>query len=280
MSNKLTRFIDRTTLRARKAAWRLFNDHSPNARPVFILGAQRSGTTILIRSLNRSSELEVHGEASVRAMRDWRIRELDTIRALITSSKHRAIVFKPLTDSHRAREFLALAENARAIWMFRKAADRANSSVARFGPTNLEHLAAFVRGERLDTWQAQGLSDDSMATLKRFDYSDMSPYSASGLFWHVRNRLFFEQGLDKDDRVMPLAYEDLVTQPRDVMQMVADFVGCTFEPALYSAIHSQSVRRAESRLSTDVETLCDETYERLRAAQQRWRDAAGVSLQR
>ena len=162
MSNKLTRFVDRNLLRSRKAAWRLFNNYSPNARPVFIQGAQRSGTTILIRCLDRSPELEVHGEASRYAMHDWRIRDLETISSLITTTKHRGIVFKPLTDSHRTKEFLALAPNAVSIWMFRKAADRANSSVARFGPTNLEHLTAFVKGEKLDTWQAQGLSDASM----------------------------------------------------------------------------------------------------------------------
>ena len=211
-------------------------------------------------------------------MHDWRIRDLETIRSLITKTRHRGIVFKPLTDSHRTKEFLALAPNAISIWMFRKAADRANSSVARFGSTNLEHLTAFVKGDKLDTWQAQGLSDASMQMLKRFDYSAMSPHSASGLFWHIRNALYFEQGLDEDPRVMPLAYEDLVTRPRDVMQGVADFIGCKFQTELYSAIHSKSVSRAESRLAPDVTTLCDAMYDRLRAAQKRWQETTGISI--
>ncbi len=278
MSNKLTRFIDRTLLRSKKAAWRLFNDYSPNARPIFILGAQRSGTTILIKSLNRSAELEVHGEGSPSAMHDWRIRDLDTIRGLVKKSKHRGIVFKPLTDSHRARDFLSLEPGAVAIWMFRLAADRANSSVARFGSTNLEHLSAFVRGDKLDTWQAQGLSDKSMTMLRRFDFSTMSPHSASALFWYIRNALFFEQGLDDESRVMPLAYEDLVTRPPDVMRGVADFVGCTFGSELHDAIHSRSLGRAESHLAPDVAALCDDMYERLRAAQRRWLDVSGISI--
>lgn len=279
MSNKLTRFVDRNLLRSQKAVWRLFNDHSPNARPIFILGAQRSGTTILIKCLNRSRELEVHGEGSRLAMHDWRIRDLDTIGDLIVRTKHRGIVFKPLTDSHRAEEFLSLAPNAVAIWMFRIAADRANSSVARFGPTNLEHLSAFVRGEKFDTWQAQGLSEESMSILRRFDYSSMSPHSASGLFWYIRNALFFEQGLDQDSRVMPLAYEDLVTRPADVMRGVAEFTGCTFGPELHNAIHSRSLGRSESRLAPEVAALCEEMYERLRAAQRLWLERSGISIE-
>lgn len=279
MSNKLTRFVDRNLLRSQKAAWRMFNDYSPNARPVFILGAQRSGTTILIKCLNRSRELEVHGEGSAAAMRDWRIRDFDTIRNLITRCRHRGIVFKPLTDSHMAKDFLSLAPNAVAIWMFRNAADRANSSVARFGPTNLEHLSAFVRGDKLDTWQAQGLSEASMALLRRFDYSDMSPHSASALFWYIRNALYFEQRLDEDARVMPLAYEDLVTEPQNVMRGVAAFTGCSFGPELHSSIHSNSLRRSESKLAPEVETLCDEMYRKLRAAQRRWLASSGISIE-
>ena len=77
---------------------------------------------------------------------------------------------------------------------------------------------------------------------------------------------------------MPLAYEDLVTRPRDVMSAVAEFIGCTFQTELYSAIHSKSLRRAESRLAPDVTTLCDAMYDRLRDAQKRWQETTGISI--
>lgn len=276
--SKLSRFIDRNALRARKSLWAARKGRRGGARPVFILGAQRSGTTILIRSLNRSLEIEVHGEASPRAMLDWRIREAPVIEKLIRRSAHRVIVFKPLTDSHRARDFLSLAESARAIWMYRNAADRANSAVARFGSTNLEHLSGFVRGDLLETWQAQGLSSESMALLKRFNYDDMSPHSAAGLFWYIRNALYFEQRLDTDARVLPLAYEDLVTNPAGTMRGVSHFIGCSFEPALYDNVHGKSLGRARSNLAPEVEALCATMYDRLRRAQAQRLGELGLSF--
>lgn len=278
MSSKLSRFVDRNVLRARKTLWGMRNNNAPNARPVFILGAQRSGTTILIKCLNQSLELEVHGEASPRAMDNWRIRDLGVIDDIIRRSPHKAVIFKPLTDSHRAREFLASRESARAIWMYRLAADRANSAVAQFGSTNLEHLSAFVRGELLDTWQAQGLSDESMALLQRFNFDKMSPHSAAGLFWYIRNALYFEQGLDADPRVLPVAYEDLVTNPAGVMKGVSQFIGCSFEPVLYESIHSKSLGRAESHLAPEVEALSGTMYEKLRRAQAGRLEALGLSF--
>lgn len=276
--SKLSRFIDRNALRTRKYLWATRHGRRGQARPLFILGAQRSGTTILIKSLNQSLEIDVHGEASPHAMRDWRIRETSVIEHLIRRSRHRVVVFKPLTDSHRASDFLSLDESARAIWMYRNAADRANSAVARFGSTNLEHLSGFVRGELLDTWQAQGLSDASMALLKRFNYDNMSPHSAAGLFWYIRNALYFDQGLDSDSRVLPLAYEDLVTNPENTMRRVSRFIGCTFEPALYDSIHAKSLGRSESHLAPEIEALCATMYERLRKAQAARLEPAGVSL--
>ena len=107
----------------------------------------------------------------------------------------------------------------------------------------------------------------------------MTPHSASGLFWYIRNALFFEQRLDEDARVMPLAYEDLVTRPRDVMRGVAAFTGCTFGPELHDTIHSRSLGRSESRLSPEVAALCEDMYERLRVAQRQWLDARGISIE-
>jgi hypothetical protein len=275
--SKLSRFKDRHWLRFRKAVWRLGHNYSPDARPVFILGAQRSGTTMLIKCLDESSELEVLGEAS-RAMIDWRIRDLAFIRGIVTASRHRAVIFKPLTDSHRVNELLAVGNDAVGIWMYRRAADRANSAVNRFGANNLAHLSAFVVGDMLDTWQAQGLSNESLTLLRRFDFDQVSPHSAAGLFWYIRNALFFEQQLDLNASILPLAYEDLVEHPAGVMKAVCEFIGCDYSPSLHASIHSRSIGRAESKLEPAVDALGEEMYERLREAQRQRFAAAGLSL--
>lgn len=268
--SKLSRFMKRKKMAARRRIWKSFHDYSPNARTMFILGAQRSGTTILIKCLNENMQMEIFGEAS-RAMQDWRLREVSVVQSLIRESRCKAVVFKPLTESHRAHELMSLTKDPIICWVYRRATDRANSAVNRFGANNLEHLSAFVQGKMLDTWQAQGLSEQSLALLRKFDYSSMTPHSAAGLFWYVRNALFFEQSLDKESLVIPLAYEDLVANPTKVIGGLCRLLGCDFSEKMVQGIHSKSVGLSESRLAPEIEEICQEMYERLHEVQMgRW----------
>lgn len=268
--SKLRRFIDRNGLAARKAAWRLGHNYAPNAKAVYILGAQRSGTTLLLECLNRSMEIEVLGESST-AMEHFRIIKDEALKTRIASSHHKAIVFKPLTDSHRAREFLKLSTGSVAIWAFRRAADRANSAVAKFGDHNLQVLRDIANGRNLDIWQAQGLTDESLRLIQSFNLAEMSPHDASAIFWYVRNSLYFSNRLDELDNVLPLSYEDLVADPPGVMRGVCRFIDCDFSENMTKTVHAKSVGRESANLSENIQSLCIPLYARLHNIQvQRW----------
>lgn len=268
---KLERFVARNGMATRRAMWRAVNDYSPNATAVFVLGAQRSGTTMLLHCFQQSMRFEVLGEAS-RAMVNYRIRSDDFILDTVRGSRHRFVVLKPLTDSHRGRQFLDLIPGSYAIWAFRRVEDRVNSSVAKFGPHNLEVLRDLSQGKGLERWQAAGLTDDDFEFIRRFDYEAMSPYAASAIFWYLRNSLFFHQGLEAETRVLPLAYESLASEPERMMRGVCRFIGAEFEPAMIRNVHARSIGRSESRLPEDVQALCQPMYERLFELQQaRWR---------
>jgi hypothetical protein len=261
-------FIDKNALAGRRKLWRLVNGRSPDSRAIYILGAQRSGTTLLLDCLQRSMEFEVLGESS-RAMERYRIKSDDYIVSSVLRSHHRFVVFKPLTDSHRARAFLGLFPNSKAVWAFRRVEDRVNSSIARFGDINLRILRELSRGEGLEKWQAQGLSDDDFSFIRGFDYTSMSPHTASALFWYVRNSLFFSQGLQDLESVLPLAYEDFVSSPDEMMKNFCRFVGAEFRPEMIARVHAQSIGRARSQLSNEIVALCQPMYERLRTIQQK-----------
>ena len=272
MKSKLSRFIKRQKFAARKALWRTFRSYDGESSAVFILGAQRSGTTLLLFCLEKSMEFDVLGESS-KAMIDYRIRSNDEVRELVRSSHHRIVVFKPLTDSHRSREFLDLVPDTRVIWAFRRVEDRANSSVAKFGDHNLQILRDISRGIGMERWQAQGLTGDLLDVIRSFDYTDMLPEAASAIFWYVRNSLFFEAGLENCDRVLPLAYEDLVSDPPTIMRGVCRFVGGQFKESMVRDVHAKSVGLRESKIPGDIQALCMPLYDKLHDVQnQRWRD--------
>lgn len=265
--SRLSKFVNRNVLRSKKTLWGIVNNHSPDATPVFVFGAQRSGTTMLMDCFDRSMEIEVFGEDS-KAMMNYRIRPNGEIEDLIRASRHRHIVFKPLTDSHRVGELLSLSEGAKAIWVFRRVEDRVNSSVAKFGDHNLQILTEFSKGAGRDRWQAQGLSAADFDWICSFDYSSMSPYAASALFWYLRNSLFFSQNLECNDLVLPLAYEDLASNPRETMQKICAFIGATYRPAMVEQIHARSIGRREPKIPPEIMEICVPVYERLYALQQ------------
>jgi hypothetical protein len=270
ISGKLSRFVKRNDLATRKLLWSIFKSQAPNARAVYIFGAQRSGTTLLLDCLEKSMEFDVLGESS-RAMVNYRIRSDEEIKKIVAGSHHRIAVFKPLTDSHRACEYLSLTPQSKALWAFRRVEDRANSAVAKFGDHNLQILSGFAKGEGFDRWQAQGLSEDSLELLRSFDYSKMTPEIAAAIFWYIRNSLYFELGLDKHDGVLPLAYEDLVRQPGEVMRGVCRFVEADYKDAMVKHVHAKSIGRSESKLPQHIQDLCLPLYERLHKIQKdRW----------
>lgn len=263
----------RTRLALKKLLWRTTHGRAEDSTAVFVLGAQRSGTTILIRCMEKSMQFDVYGEASS-AMHDWRIRDDVTIQRILEKSAHPIVVFKPLTDSHRAKAFLELWPQSFALWSFRKAEDRANSSVAKFGDHNLEILRDLKNGIGFDRWQALGISERLLELVRSFDYDTLSPYEASAVFWYIRNSLFLEQDLDKDPRVLPIAYEDMVTDPKRVIGSVCSFIGAEFDPAITDSVHGKSIGRSESRLSQEISDMCQELYDELRQAQRaRWTQA-------
>jgi len=103
---KLHRWRRSTQILARNAVWRLRNDFSPNAVPVFIVGVQRSGTTMLGECLEMNPEIRHHPEHDDRAFHDFILRDEDTIDELVRRCPHKLVVFKPLTDSHRVHDLI------------------------------------------------------------------------------------------------------------------------------------------------------------------------------
>jgi hypothetical protein len=223
---------------------------------------------MLLDGLGRLPGVETYGESDPRAFESFRIRGPEVIRDIVRASRSRAVVFKPLCDSHRTASLLEQLEPTiappRAVWVYRSPDDRIRSSVARFGDRNLRVLRRIAEDGDLTSWQAGGLSDDRIALIRSFDYERLSAESAAGLFWYVRNSLYFE-GLDTRPDVTLCSYDAFVASPEPSMQALCRFLGLEY--------HSASVRRVRASpsrptlaLDERVRTLCDEMINRLDSA--------------
>jgi hypothetical protein len=237
--------------------------------PVYLVGVQRSGTNMLARALGASPQVEVHNENDRRAFHHFRLRADDVIAAIVDSSPHPYVLFKPLIDSHRVDHLLdelPVRTPGRAIWVYRRVDDRVRSALAKFEDANLRALAAIAMGSGEHLWESQRLSRENLDLIGSFDYRHLSPESASALFWYVRNALYFEMNLDQRPDVMAVSYDALAASPEASMRSICTFLDLDWDARLISHIESRSGGRRES-LSLDprIRELCDDLQARLDA---------------
>ncbi len=261
--------IERASTAFTKWQWRRQHvGESPGAVPIWIVGAQRSGTNMILRGLEALPEIEVRNENDRQAFDRFRLRDDSGIARLIAGSAHKFILFKPLCDSQRIDHLLDdIGFGGKAIWAYRNYQDRARSAVAKFGAANWRILRDIAAGNADGSWQGERISDETLALVKGFDFDTLSEFDAAALFWYVRNVLYFELALDERPDVRLVSYDDFVDDADQVMQGVCRFVDIPYSPNLIAHVgqrHDSS--RTELPLNDQIRDLCDSLQRHLDAA--------------
>jgi hypothetical protein len=262
--------LQRAGVALRRFGRSLGSDVRPGARPVFIVGAHRSGTGMLVHALRKSPSIKVYNEhKNSAAFRDASLRSDDVVRNLVMKSRCRCVAFKSLHDSHRIvhlLEDLGTPTPGRAIWIYRSVEGRVRSILARFGDANLRTLRGIADGTLIG-WQRDYLSEEKLELVRSFDYDHMTPESASALGWYLRNSLVFELDLSQREDVLLVSYEAIVAEPARGIQEICTFLDVPYSPRLHDHIAPRPMP-TEQPLEIDgqVWRLCAELYERLEAA--------------
>lgn len=257
----------RTALAKRR--WRRRYGVPPGtARPVYLVGLQRSGTNMLVRGLDTAPEFEVRNENDRRLFHRFQLRSDELLVAAIQRSRHAYVLVKPLCQSHRVDELLALPQvrPGRAIWAWRDVDDRARSEVAKFGAANLRALRAIADGTIGQRWPGQRLDAETTDLIRSFDLDRMDPHSGAALFWYVRNSLVFRLGLAGRPDVLLCRYEDLVADPAGQVARLCRFLDFPYHPRLSAHIEPRTPRRRPLPLDQRLRALCAELTDRLAAA--------------
>ncbi|HMV69217.1 MAG TPA: hypothetical protein PKA64_20385, partial [Myxococcota bacterium] len=207
------------------------------ARPAFVLGCQRSGTTMLIDVLRRSPSIWVWPEKSEIPYHDYRLRSPATVELVNRLTPAEVAVYKPLCDSHLADRLLDLHAGSRALWAVRHWADVARSAVAKWGPHQREVIEAIARG-RADTvgWRGERLPPELVEQLRDLVHDGVDDLTGAALFWFMRNSFYWSLGLEADERVRVVRYEALVRHPELVFPEVFGHLGATYAPAWHADV--------------------------------------------
>ena len=237
---------------------------------IFVVGCQRSGTTMLLNVLGKSAECRIYHEGKNNPAYDsYRLRSNETVKHLIQKSDKPTVVFKPVLDSQYTDRLLDLYPNTKAIWMYRDYRDVVNSSVKEWQGNQKDimyGIAAEIRRDPKHHQYAIGdrMSDWTVNLVRKLCNPGMSPEDGAALLWYVRNLIYFDLGLEKDQRVLLVRYEDLVTRPQQYFPMIFGFIGCYFDRKYIGDIFDTSVKKnAAPAINQEVELLCREMVQRL-----------------
>lgn len=276
IGTRIIRKARRGTKHARRWTAAAFGGR-PTTSPVFIFGAQRSGTRLPLHVLERSPDVATYLENNAEFYDGVLLRDDETLERRIRASPFPIVGLKPICESHRARELLETFPRGRGIWIYRQFRDTVNSAAAKWSSAGL-YLRALLEGDvQTAGWRAGGFTPARAACIASLYQDDLSAHAAHALMWYLRNSLYFDQQLSSHDRVRLVRYEDLVREPEAAFGKVFDFLQIPFASKFASNVYASSVNaRAFPSIPQPILDLCEATEERLDEAYRR-RNCAGVS---
>ena len=266
------------------SSWKLVRakclSHRADKSVLFILGCQRSGTTLVTRIFERDPDARVYGEFSKLSRRDGRkgirLISLSDVRTELNRQPFPLLVLKPLVESQNARDLLAAVDGSKALWLYRHYADVASSDLEKFGLRNgIDNIRPMVE-RQTGNWRSERLSGEITDLLRRKFSESMNPFDAAALFWFARNHLFFDLQLDCDANVMPFPYDELVTEPDGGMRFIYDFLQRPYPgKSIVNEVRATSIGKGRKiGLSPDIQRECDLLLSRLKRSYETRRTGA------
>jgi len=236
---------------------------------VLIFGCQRSGTTMLQQTVFDKSWrvliIEEHdrrlvGTAGPHDETRWQ--DYATVVQRLRRIPFEVVVAKPLVESSQAVELMDAAVPVRAIWMLRRYDAVSRSNIKKFGLENpYRDLQPFCENDP-QNWRSRGATEETRDTVASLLGEGLSPLDAGALFWWARNRLYFDQQLQTDDRIRVLRYERACNQPEAVVDALSAYTGVTLPAdSIAPKMHRQPERPETEELHPGVRRLCREMWE-------------------
>lgn len=274
MESKLVRKARKILHNNKKRIYQSIRANKEQQSILFIVGCQRSGTTMMLHVFEGDLNTQCFAERSKLTSNDTargiRLNSLDSIKKDLSKIKAPLIVIKPLVESQNTPKLLDYFSNSHAVWMYRNYKDVALSNIKQFGMDScLSNLRPIINNDK-NNWRAERVPEHVREIISRHFSEDMSPYDAAALFWFVRNSLYFDLNLDEDPRVILLKYEDFVVEPEKHMRAIYRQVGQEYPAtSIASIVHSNSIKKGKDiEFSPDVEAIVRELQDKLEAVYQ------------
>jgi hypothetical protein len=260
--------VARRAKTAVKVIWRYANYHRVKT-PIFVLGCQRSGTTLLLNVVGRSPKVHSYheGERTILDPKDYRLISDDAIRKVVVKTPEPIVLLKPLNDSQQVDRLLALHSNAKAIWLYRHYREVVDSAVKMWGDAQTTMIREVSQGTYSDRGSSaigERVTPENLKIVQRFATEGLSSWDGAALLWYLRNSIYFDASLRTNRRAMLFKYEDLVSYPEQKFGVLFGFIGAEFLPKYTADVHASSLKKESMfTFNPDIEALCQSMMARL-----------------
>jgi hypothetical protein len=205
----------------------------------------------------KSLETDVYHERDPRAFDNYRMRSAEVIQTLVENSSARYFVIKSLCELQDLTWLMKRFEPAKTIWIIRNYNDVVNSMRRSFH-NMAKQVHRIVKDPESSGWLGLGMSSETHERLKQLVSQSLEDNTASALQWYFRNILFFEQGFDKDNRVLLVRYESLVSNPAHEFEKIFRFINAEFSKRMVRNISPSSIgKHPPPNIEQPVRDLCD-----------------------
>ena len=232
--------------------------------PVFVFGCQRSGTRVPMEVMDQSEDIIAYREGEVEAFDGKILKDYKILKKLIDESYFSIVAFKPICDSHRARELLTQFPGAKALWIYRNYKDVINSRMRKWkdGTRNLGLIAS--ENKELAGWRMGGLKKEKIDLVKNFYEKNINSADGHALMYYLRSNLFFDLELDKRNDVLLVKYEDAVSFPEIYFENIFQFIGANYKKIYTKTIFKTSIRKHNfPNINNEIEVLCESVQTKL-----------------
>ncbi|NVK86650.1 MAG: sulfotransferase domain-containing protein [Gammaproteobacteria bacterium] len=229
---------------------------------LLIMGCQRSGTSMLMRTFDWHKQTAVFRELS-EAFDDMRLLDDQKAFKIFDSSKAPLVVAKPLLDSQKFQHYLNLDKRVKILWPYRHYKTVAMSNIRKFGNNNGKRDLSFIVDNHPTDWRNELVSEEDRRLVAHYLKQDISDLDAAALFWYLRNKLVVNKPLDFS-RFKCFKYESLTQNPQSMFKKIFTFIGFDQSSLDISEIHTNpKSKKKDFALHPEIEELCANVYAEL-----------------
>ncbi|RDH83781.1 MAG: hypothetical protein DIZ80_06485 [endosymbiont of Galathealinum brachiosum] len=234
---------------------------------IFIFGCQRSGTTIIQNIISLDPSVKYHGEGDepyfydVSTEKHHRLKPQQDVDRILNNELFNYMAIKPLYESQHANNLLKQYSNSKSVWMFRHYQDVIDSHLHYYKYNSHDYIKPFF-DKNIKNWLNESIPKDINEFIQQFKLEELSDADAYGLFWIVRNSIYWD--IKDNKNVILINYEKLVSQPDVEISKTCKFLNLPYYSFYCNAIRSNAVsKKVNFTLQDSIKEKCEDIYNRL-----------------